>query len=396
VLPIHEKFGWSMPAIQVAFSVFVIAEAWLVPLEGWFVDRLGPRLIVALGGLLVGLAWVVKSQADSLGLFYVGAALGGIGVGCVYGTCIGNALKWFPERRGLAAGITAAGFGVGSALTIAPIQAVIQADGYQAAFLWFGLGQGLVVLAVAPFLRAPEKDATANAASTIASPAPTSQRDYAPAETLRSPLFWVLYLMMVLVCAGGLMATAQLAPIAYEYKVADVPVNLLGLTLPALTFALSIDRVLNGVTRPLFGWISDRIGREPTMFIAFGLEAVGILALGAYGHDPLLFVLLGGMVFFAWGEIYSLFPATCTDCYGSRYATTNAGLLYTAKGVAGLLVPVASLAEAATGGWQVVFLAASAMNALAALLAVFALRPLRRRQIARQGPLREPAPGEVA
>ena len=187
------------------------------------------------------------------------------------------------------------------------------------------------------------------------------------------------------------MFTAQLAPIAHEYKVADLPVTLLGLTLPALTFALSIDRVLNGVTRPLFGWISDRIGREATMFIAFSLEAVGILALGTWGRDPLAFVLLGGMVFFAWGEIYSLFPSTCTDCYGARYATTNAGLLYTAKGVAGLLVPVANLLETATGGWQAVFLAASAMNAAAALLAVFALRPMRRRRMATDGPLSEPA-----
>ena len=385
VQPIHEKFGWTTAAIQVAFSLFVVTEAWLVPFEGWVVDRLGPRLVVALGGLLVGLSWLVNAYADTLPLLYLGAALGGVGVGCVYGTCVGNALKWFPDRRGLAAGVTAAGFGIGSAVTIVPIQHVIHADGYQSAFLWFGLAQGLVVLAVAPFLRRAEAQALP------AVPPTASQRDCSPREVLRSPLFWVMYLMMVLVSAGGLMATAQLAPIAHEYKVADLPVTLLGLTLPALTFALSIDRVLNGVTRPLFGWISDRIGREATMFIAFSLEAVGILALGTWGRDPLAFVLLGGMVFFAWGEIYSLFPSTCTDCYGARYATTNAGLLYTAKGVAGLLVPVANLLETATGGWQAVFLAASAMNAAAALLAVFALRPMRRRRMATDGPLSEPA-----
>jgi OFA family oxalate/formate antiporter-like MFS transporter len=384
VQPIHERFGWTTAAIQVSFSLFVITEAWLVPFEGWVVDRLGPRPVVTLGGLLVGLSWVVNAHADTLALLYLGAALGGVGVGCVYGTCVGNALKWFPDRRGLAAGVTAAGFGIGSAITIVPIQHVIHADGYQSAFLWFGLAQGLVVLAVAPFLRPAEAQALP------AAPPTASHRDCSPREVLRSPLFWVLYLMMVLVSAGGLMATAQLAPIAHEYKVADVPVTLLGLTLPALTFALSIDRVLNGVTRPLFGWISDRIGREATMFIAFSLEAVGILALGAWGRDPLAFVLLGGMVFFAWGEIYSLFPSTCTDCYGARYATTNAGLLYTAKGVAGLLVPVANVLEVATGGWHVVFLAASAMNAAAALLAVFVLRPMRRRRMASDSPPSEP------
>ena len=372
--PIHHKYHWHHSAIQVAFSIFVLVEAWLVPLEGWFVDRLGPRNVVLAGGVLIGAAWVVNSMANSLPLLYLGAALGGLGVGCVYGTCVANALKWFPDRRGLAAGITAAGFGIGSALTIVPIQKIIATNGYEAAFLWFGLGQGLIVLALAPFLRAPP--AQAMAAQTALTP--PRRRDATPREMLRSPLFWVLYLMMVLVAAGGLMATAQLAPIATELHVAGVPVSLFGLTLPALTFALSIDRVLNGVTRPFFGWVSDRIGRENTMFIAFSLEAVGILALGTWGHDPLAFVLLGGVVFFAWGEIYSLFPAICTDSYGSKYAATNTGLLYTAKGTAGLLVPVASLLVAGTGNWHIVFAAAAAMNALAAVLAILAVRPMRR------------------
>lgn len=387
VQPINEKHGWGLPAIQVAFSIFVICESWLVPFEGWFVDRFGPRIIVFVGGVLIGLAWVVNALASSLALLYLGAALGGIGVGCVYGTCIGNALKWFPDRRGLAAGVTAAGFGVGSAFTIIPIQNIILTSGYEAAFLWFGLGQGLVILALAPFLHA----APAQQASAEASPASTagSGHSHSPAEVVRAPLFWLLYLMMVLVGAGGLMATAQLAPIAHEMKVAGVPVSLLGLTLPALTFALSIDRVLNGVTRPLFGWVSDRIGRETTMFIAFSLEALGIVALGHFGSDPLLFVLLGGIVFFAWGEIYSLFPATCTDCFGSLYATTNAGLLYTAKGVAGLLIPVASLLMAESGNWHVVFLAAAAMNGLAAVLALLVLRPMRRSHLAHAHSLRE-------
>jgi OFA family oxalate/formate antiporter-like MFS transporter len=381
VQPIDQKFGWGRPAIQVAFSIFVITEAWLVPLEGWFVDRFGPRLIVAAGGLLVAAAWVINSLANSLPLLYLGAALGGIGVGCVYGTCVGNALKWFPDRRGLAAGITAAGFGVGSAFTIIPIQNIIRSSGYEAAFLWFGLGQGLIILALAPLLRTAPHDLP------VATTLIQTRHSHSPAETLRSPVFWLLYLMMALVSAGGLMATAQLAPIAHEFNVAGVPVSLLGLTLPALTFALSIDRILNGVTRPLFGWISDRIGRENTMFIAFSLEAVGILALGAFGHDPLLFVLLGGVVFFAWGEIYSLFPSTCTDCYGPRYATTNAGLLYTAKGVAGLLVPIGSLLVAETGNWHILFTAAAAMNALAAVLAILVLRPMRLALVARPAAL---------
>src|SRR5712671_3207267 len=348
--PIEEKYHWGRAAIQVAFTIFVLTETWLVPVEGWLVDRFGPKIVVLVGGVLVAISWVMNSTADTLTMLYIAAAIGGIGAGGVYGTCIGNALKWFPDRRGLAAGLTAAGFGAGSALTIIPIQGMIQASGYEATFLWFGIGQGLVVVALSLLLRAPRAGE-----APLSTHLKQSARDYTPLEVLASPIFWVMYVMFVLVGAGGLMATAQLAPIANDFQIAKVPVSLLGLTLPALTFALSIDRVLNGLTRPFFGWVSDNIGRENTMFIAFALEAAGILALGAYGRDPLLFVLLGGVVFFAWGEIYSLFPSICTDCYGTKYATTNAGLLYTAKGVAGLLVPIASLLVAETGNWHIVF-----------------------------------------
>jgi OFA family oxalate/formate antiporter-like MFS transporter len=314
----------------------------------------------------------MNSAADTLTMLYIAAAIGGIGAGGVYGTCIGNALKWFPDRRGLAAGLTAAGFGAGSALTIIPIQGMIQASGYEATFLWFGIVQGLVVVALSLMLRAPRVGEVPPSTRLK-----QSVRDYTPLEVLASPIFWVMYAMFVLVGAGGLMATAQLAPIANDFNIAKVPVSLLGLTLPALTFALSIDRVLNGLTRPFFGWVSDRIGRENTMFIAFGLEAVGIWALSAFGRDPVMFVILSGLVFFAWGEIYSLFPSTCTDVYGSKYATTNAGMLYTAKGTASLLVPLANVLAAASGGWHVVFIVAALLNAAAAIMALAVLKPLR-------------------
>jgi len=372
VIPIDQKYHWGRAAIQVAFTIFVLTETWLVPVEGWLVDTFGPKIVVFVGGVLVALAWAINSAADTLLVLYLAAAIGGIGAGAVYGTCVGNALKWFPDRRGLAAGLTAAGFGAGSALTIIPIQGMIQTSGYEATFLWFGLGQGLVVVVLSLALRAP-----------VTGEAPPSTRlrqtarDYTPLEVLGSPIFWVMYVMFVLVAAGGLMATAQLAPIANDFQIAKIPVSLLGLTLPALTFALSIDRVLNGLTRPFFGWVSDQIGRENTMFIAFGLEAAGIWALSQFGRDPMLFVILSGVVFFAWGEIYSLFPSTCTDVYGVKYATTNAGLLYTAKGTASLLVPLASVLAAASGDWRAVFLVAALMNVAAAIMALAVLKPLR-------------------
>ncbi len=387
VNPIDSKYHWGRAAIQVAFSIFVITETWLVPIEGWLVDRFGPRPVVLCGGVLVGVAWVMNAYADTLALLYVAAAIGGIGAGAVYGTCVGNALKWFPDRRGLAAGLTAAGFGMGSALTILPIQAIIKGDGYEAAFLYFGIAQGLLVFLLSFGLAAPRKGEVPEVAKVV-----QTRREYKWQEMVKTPTFWIMYVMFVLMAAGGLMATAQLAPIAKDFKIGDIPVSILGLTLPALTFALSIDRVLNGFTRPFFGWVSDHIGRENTMFIAFALEAVGIVALAKFGHDPFWFVILTGLVFFAWGEIYSLFPSTCGDTYGGKYATTNAGLLYTAKGTASLLVPFTSLITTATGSWHAVFYIAAVLNALAAIMALAVLKPMRSRMIQADRGAEEVAP----
>ena len=382
--PIDEKYQWGRAAIQIAFTIFVLTETWLVPIEGYLIDKFGPRIMISGSGVLVAIAWVVNSVADSLFLLYVGAAIGGIGAGVIYGGSVGNALKWFPDRRGLAAGLTAAGFGAGSALTVIPISNMIQSRGYESAFLWFGLGQGLVVVFVALLMRAPK-------AGEVASPAAPAvqqtRRDYSPAEVLKTPVFWVMYAMFVMVGAGGLMAVAQLAPIATDFNVAGIPVSILGLTLPALTFALTIDRVLNGLCRPFFGWVSDHIGRENTMFTAFLIEGVGIYALLLFAANPLLFVILSGLVFFAWGEIYSLFPATCTDIYGRKFATTNYGMLYTAKGTAALLVPLANVLTNATGSWHAVFYVAAILNIVAAVMALFVLKPMRIRTMAQHPPL---------
>ncbi|WP_293779354.1 oxalate/formate MFS antiporter [uncultured Oxalicibacterium sp.] len=377
--PIAAKHGWSRAAIQVAFTIFVLTETWLVPIEGWFVDKFGPRPVVLVGGILCGLGWFINSFADTLAMLYFAAVISGIGAGAVYGTCVGNALKWFPDRRGLAAGLTAAGFGAGSAITILPISAMIANRGYEDAFLYFGIGQGIVVVIIALLLVRPPEHKKAEQVANVQQ----TKRDYKPSQVLKEPVFWIMYSMFVMVAAGGLMATAQLGSIARDFKVFDVEVSMMGLTLPALTFALAIDRVLNGLTRPFFGWVSDQIGREPTMFIAFAIEAVGILALFHYGHNPYAFVILTGIVFFAWGEIYSLFPSTCADTFGSKYASANAGLLYTAKGTASLLVPLSAVLATATGGWYSVFVLASILNAIAALMAWFVLKPMRAKHMAK-------------
>ena len=392
--PIDEKYQWGRAAIQVAFTIFVLTETWLVPIEGYLIDRFGPRIMISGSGALVAIAWVINSVADSLFLLYVGAAIGGIGAGVIYGGSVGNALKWFPDRRGLAAGLTAAGFGAGSALTVIPISNMIESSGYEAAFLWFGLGQGVVVMLIALMLRAPKAgEVTAPAAPAVQQ----TLRDYSPVEVLKTPVFWVMYAMFVMVGAGGLMAVAQLAPIATDFKVGTIPVSILGLTLPALTFALTIDRVLNGVCRPFFGWVSDHIGRENTMFVAFLIEGIGIYALLVFAGNPLWFVILSGLVFFAWGEIYSLFPATCTDIYGRKFATTNYGMLYTAKGTAALLVPLANVLTNATGNWHAVFYVAAVLNIVAAVMALAMLKPMRKLVMAKhRAPQAHPAQPTMA
>ncbi|HEV8410193.1 MAG TPA: oxalate/formate MFS antiporter [Gemmatimonadaceae bacterium] len=378
VNPIADKHHWAKPAIQVAFTLFVIIETWLVPVEGWLVDKYGPRVVVLCASFLVAASWVLDAYADTLPMLYFAAAVGGIGAGAVYGTCVGNALKWFPDRRGLAAGLTAMGFGGGSALTVIPIVAMIKSSGYESTLINYGIGQGLTIFVLAWFLRAPGAGFMSALKPKIGVTA-TSVREYAPGEMLKTPVFWVMYVMFTLMATGGLLATAQLAPIAKDYGITDVPASILGLTLPALTFALSLDRVLNGVARPFFGWISDNIGRENTMFIAFVLEGAGILALNQFGRNPVAFVLLSALVFFAWGEIYSLFPVTCADTYGRKFATANAGFLYTAKGTAALLVPLSSVIAASGGGWRAVFLAAGTMNFVAAAMALVVLKPLRKK-----------------
>jgi OFA family oxalate/formate antiporter-like MFS transporter len=382
VNPIQDHFHWSKAAIQVTFTTFVFVETWLVPAEGYLIDRFGPRVITLVGGVLVAISWVMYANATSIWTFWIGAVIGGIGAGIVYGTTVGQALKWFPDKRGLAAGLTAAGFGAGSAITIIPLANMIANQGYQQTFLVFGVVQGICVVLIGFFLRAPRAGEIPNAVATRAVAQTT--RDFSPGEVLRSPLFYVMYLAMLCVAYGGVMATAQLAPIAKDYIVDEVPVTLLLFTLPAIQWALVLDRVLNGLARPTFGWISDKIGRENTMLLAFSLEGVIILGMIKYASNPLLFVLGSALLFFAYGEVFSLFPSLSADTWGRKYATTNYGFLYTSKGTAALLVPFANVLKENTGSWLPIFQLAAALNFLAALLAFFVIKPMRARKTARE------------
>ena len=375
--PIDTKFHWGRAAIQLAFTLFVVTETWLVPIEAWFVDRYGPRIVVMFGGVMIALAWIMNSYASSIFVLYAAAVVGGIGAGSIYGTCVGNALKWFPNQRGLAAGCTAAGFGAGAALTVVPIAKMIAASGYQQAFFTFGIGQGLVVVIVALFLRKP-RVLVAPTRKRLNLPQSTISRT--PGEMVRTPVFWLMYIMFVMVASGGLMAAASVGPIAKDFKVAGVQVDLLGFQMAALTMAISLDRIFDGFGRPFFGFVSDRIGREVTMTIAFTTAAIAIVTLVMFGTNPMVFIFATALFFGVFGEIYSLFPATSGDTFGPKFATTNNGLLYTAKGTAAFLVPIASLVSASYG-WTAVFAVTVVFNLIAAFLAFFVLKPMRQKYI---------------
>jgi OFA family oxalate/formate antiporter-like MFS transporter len=372
VNPIDQKYHWGRAAIQFAFAIFLFTKTWLVPLEGYLIDKIGPRAMVCASGVLAAISWGLDSVADALIILYVATAIGGFASGIVFSAAIGNALKWFPDRRGLAVGLTAASFGALSMFTVEPIANMIASNGYEQTFLWFGIWQGVVVGIAGLFLRAPRAD------EALIPPAPAIQqttRDFTPGEVLKTPTFWVMYAMFVMVGTGAVIIFMQLSLLMRDVEIGAVPVTILFWTLPALQFALRLDRVLDGLSRPFFGWISDQIGRENTMFIAFSAEGIAIYALFSFAMDPLVLVMLSGVVFFAFGEIYSLFPATCTDLYGRKYATTNYGMLYTAMGVASLLAPFA----VPLYNKRSVFIVAALLNIVAALLALIVLRRLRKR-----------------
>jgi OFA family oxalate/formate antiporter-like MFS transporter len=370
--PIAAKFGWNAPAVEVSFTIFLVVQTWLVPVEGWLIDRYGSRPLIVAGGLLCGLSWVVYGGTDSLVMLYLAAALGGLGAGCVYGACIANAIKWFPLRRGLAVGLTAAGYGAGAAITVGPVGDMIKAQGFEHAFSFFGIAQSLIVIGMGLLV--------GRATAEIMEQKPllpgATLYNARPMEVLREPSFWIMYLMFTLMVAAGTIVTTQLSPLGKEYgisKATAIPV----LTWLTLTMAQDMGRVINGLTRPFFGWISDSFGREQTMFAAFMLLAISIAAMALVGREPLAFVVLFVLIYLFWGEIYALFPSACGDSFGAKHAATNAGMLYTAKGTANLLVPFGPVIISATGNFEVLLYTTAAMAATAAILAITLLKPMR-------------------
>ena len=371
--PMVADFGTSAAALQVTITILIVLQTFFSPVQGYLVQRFGPAPLIGLGAALTGLSWVLASYATSLVALYLSYGLvGGLGTGIVYVGVVGLVMGWFPERRGFAAGIAAAGYGMGAIVTTFPIANRLQAAGYRAALFEFGLVfTAIGVLAAAGLRRPPVPAAVIEGAA--------SPRDTDTRTMLRHPVFWLMFVMMALMSTTGLMVTTQIGFFAGDFGVTGATV----LGMAALPLALTIDRVCNGLTRPFFGALSDRIGRENTMFIAFLLEGCAMTAWLLTRGDPILFVLLSGVVFFGWGEIFSLFPSTLTDTFGTRHATTNYGYLYMAQGVGSVLGgPMASLLHDGTGSWSTVFAVAISADVLTAVLAIAALKPLRRQMLA--------------
>ncbi len=379
--PLNQRLGTTLAEIQWTFSLLVILQTFLSPLQAYLVDRFGPRNLIAAGAILSGGSWVLASVVGSLQMLYLTyGVIGGFGTGIIYVGIIGLMVRWFPDRRGLATGLAAAGYGFGAFFTSFPIDSMIKSSGYQHTLLVWGVVQGVLGVLAALGLRLPPEAGHPAAAT---QPETQSRRSYTPTEMLRSPVFWLLFVMMSMMSTSGLMVTSNVGPFAKEFKVADVVV--LGL-MAALPLSLTLSRVTNGLTRPFFGWISDHIGREATMALAFALEGVAILVLFAFLANPVLFVVLTGLVFFGWGEIFSLFPSTLTDTFGPKFAATNYGCLYIAQGIGSILGgPAAAFLKQQTGSWLTVFIIVACLDALTALLAITVLKGMRERHLRAAG-----------
>ena len=371
--PLAAGLGAQAAALQVTFTLLIVLQTFFSPAQGWLVDRFGPRWLIALGAALTGLSWVLAARATSLwALWLTYGLLGGIGTGIVYVGVVGLMVAWFPDRRGFATGVVAAGYGMGAILTTFPISDSLASAGLQATLQRWGLILGAVGVAAALGLRRPPARRVAM---------PGSEGDVPTGEMLRAPLFWLMFAMMAMMSTSGLMVTSQIGLFASDFGVAKALVW----SAAALPLALTIDRFCNGLTRPFFGWVSDRIGRENTMALAFALEGLAMAAWLALRSDPLLFVLLSGVVFFGWGEIFSLFPSTLTDTFGTRWATRNYGCLYIAQGIGAIFGgPLASLLHGAAESWTPVFAVAIGADLLTAALALAALKPMRRAYLARR------------
>lgn len=376
VTPMQSDLKISLSALQVTIAIFSICQCGLGPIHGYFAARMNPRPFVMIGGLLIGASWMSSAFVRSLPMLYVTyGVLSGLGAGVVFVAVTDLMNKWFPDRRGFAVGMVAGSYGFGAILTTFPIDAAIKAEGFRHALLIYGAVLGVVCILSALGMKKPPHELTL---APVEGSALASVHDHTPGEMLKTPTFWLLFLMMTMVGTGGLMVISQMAVFAKGFGIGPAT-TVLGMA--ALPLALTLDRIANGATRPIFGWVSDQIGRENTMALAFALEAGSILLLLVVGSNPVLFVILSGIVFFGWGEIFSLFPSAQADIFGTRYSAQNFGFLLASIAVSSVLGgPLAAFLFEKTGSWPIVFAVVALMDVVSSVLALAVLKPMRIRR----------------
>ena len=375
--------GATLAQVQVTFAILIVAQTFLSPFQGFLIDKFGPRLLLSAGAIITSLSWILASGVTSIwGLYLTYGLLGGVGTGIIYVGVVGLMVQWFPDKRGFAVGMVAAGYGFGAILTTFAISGSIKSSGVPNTLMLFGVVIGVVGFLAAQGMRRPTTIELAEHTTKYKASNPERESDHAykSSEMLKKPVFWLMFIMMTMMSTSGLMVISQMGAFAKDFGVAGTMV----FGMAGLPLALTIDRFANGLTRPFFGWVSDRIGRENTMFIAFGLEGIAMTFWLMTSSNPVLFVLLSGVVFFGWGEIFSLFPSTLTDTFGTRHATANYGFLYMAQGVGSVLGgPLAAMMHDATGSWTPVFVTVIGMDLITASLAIMILKPMRQKFLAK-------------
>ena len=385
--------GVPYAKIAAIFSAFILFETWPMPVSGYFVDKFGIRKLMTFGAICIALGWVLGGTIakSPLELYIYYGVISGTGAGIIYISCVANALKWFPDRRGLAAGLTAAGFGGGAALTIMPIAHSIHSMGWAHAMAVWGIGQGVIALAAAMILRHPPAGWVPagwdQRAKQVHNAVAQSKVNFTWIQTLGRPEFYLLYTMFFFATAGGLIATANLSQIAKSLHVSDA--KIWGLAIVPL--AATLTSACNTLSRIVWGSVSDRLGRERTMFLTFGVEAVLVFLVTKIAGAPIAFLVLFSFIFLFWGEIYSLFSATTGDVFGSKNASANYGMVYTAKGAASVFAGFGAAALAAYfgGSFAVPFYISAVLCGIAAICSLLILRPLVRGRIEREGRLAE-------
>jgi len=381
----REQFpGTPYSNIALIFSIFVLFETWPVPVAGVLIDTFGIRRLMIAGSILVSLGWIVAGTAATsvAQLYLLYGVITGLGTGIIYLAIVANAIKWFPDRRGLAAGLTAAGFGGGSALTPIPISLTIHAIGWGHAMAIWGAIQGLVIFALALVVSFPPQGwAPSEWDATAVKSVVQTKVDYSWRQTLRMPEFYLLYFIHFLISLGGLMTLGNLSEIARSLQVEKATV--LGVSIVA--FAATANGIANTASRIVWGSTSDRVGRENTMTIVFLLEAVSIFFVTQITGNPILFVIIFPIVFLGYGQINTLLSATTGDLFGTRNVSANFGMIYTGKGAAAMFSGwgAAAIASAFAGSFAAPYYIAAVCDVFAAALAFFALKPIARRTVAR-------------